>query len=313
MFSEPKSLVCILAFALFSCGEYADKSVDPKLAFEPAAIHVTDDLGKHIKLSAPAQRIVALSPGIVENLFSAGLGDKIVATVDYADYPEAALAIPRVGSFADFSVESILSYEPDLVIGWVSGFADFERLRDRLAALDIPTFADEPKTLDDVASSIERFSTLGGTWNLPEAGVQQRVADFLNTKQLLRAKYQDRKMKPRVFYQIWHDPLQTLGQPHIVNFLIELCGGSNIFADSNMIAPQVNIESVIDRNPDIILATIDSAQFETVVDYWEQWPSIKAVERQQVFSVDSDLLSRHTLRMMDGAEQLCGLIDGARQ
>ncbi|MGB5323814.1 MAG: ABC transporter substrate-binding protein, partial [Pseudomonadales bacterium] len=106
---------------------------------------MSDYLGREITLAEPAQRIVALAPHIVENLFSAGLGDRIVATVNYADYPEAARSIARIGGFSHFSREAILAYRPDLVIGWATGYQGFGDLLAQLQALGVPVYVDDPR------------------------------------------------------------------------------------------------------------------------------------------------------------------------
>ena len=86
-----------------------------------AQISVTDDIGQRVTLERPAKRIVSLAPHITENLFAAGAGDLIIGTVSYSDYPDAALSIPRVGSYNNINIELIASTRPDLVIAWREG------------------------------------------------------------------------------------------------------------------------------------------------------------------------------------------------
>ncbi|MBL8485399.1 MAG: hypothetical protein JNJ60_24595, partial [Rhodocyclaceae bacterium] len=64
-----------------------------------AQVTVQDDSGARVQLSAPARRIVTLAPHATEMLFTVGAGAQIVGTVEYSDYPDAALKIPRVGSY----------------------------------------------------------------------------------------------------------------------------------------------------------------------------------------------------------------------
>ena len=86
-----------------------------------ADITVTDFVGRDVTVQRPAQRIIALAPHAVENLYSAGAGGKLVGVVSYSDYPDAARAIPRVGTYKAFSLETILTLEPDLIVMWASG------------------------------------------------------------------------------------------------------------------------------------------------------------------------------------------------
>lgn len=321
--------LCIISFSLFllaSCDTDKQNVVKGNLLSEGNTAHretpisVVDDLGREVTLGSPAKRIVALAPHIVENLFSAELGGRVVAAVDYSDYPSEALDIPRVGGYADFSIETILSFKPDLVVGWASGYKGFTQLQDKLEALNIALFVDEPTDLRSITYSVERFARLGGTWDTNATGnsasssvVRQRVEKFLDREKVLRDKYKEVLHRPKVFYQIWHDPLQTLGGEHIVSSLIELCGGQSIFSDSLLIAPQVNVESIIDRDPGLIVFTAEDEQVNAVNLFWEQWPTISAVDQQYIFRVNSDWLSRHTLRMMNGVDQLCDFIKIARR
>ena len=268
-----------------------------------------DDFGRKIILQKPAERIVALSPHVVENLFSAGLGDKIVAAVNYADYPPEAKNIPRVGGFANFSVEAIIAYNPDLVVGWGSGYKGFGLLVERLTALGIAVYIDEPKTMSDIGHSINQLAKLGGTENHALANVNQ----FERELAALQRKYARFDEKIRVFYQIWPEPLQTLNGNHIVSDVIALCGGKNIFVDAVVLAPTVNIEALLARDPQVIVASASDNQRPKWLDNWQRWPLISAVKNRQLYFVPGDLLSRHTLRMLEGATMLCTQINLARQ
>ena len=97
----------------------------------------------------PAQRIIALSPHSVEMLYAIGAGDRIVATLEYSDYPEAALAIPRIGNFTGIQIEKIIALQPNLIIGWKSGnkLADLNKIE----SLGFKIFFSHPKTLMKLA------------------------------------------------------------------------------------------------------------------------------------------------------------------
>lgn len=306
----PKQAIFLaLLFSVLACQDGVDA---PAKGSPVEPISVVDDFDRKVDLAKPAKRIIALSPHITENLFSAGLGDRIVATVDYADYPPEALEIPRVGGFADFSVESILSFKPDLVVGWGSGYAGFPDLLAKLEALGTTVYVSELTNLSEIADSVKRLAILGGTWGSDNSVVQRRVKDFLQGSNKLAETYSSKSTRPKVFFQIWHEPLQTLGHKHLVNQLIELCGGENIFADSELIAPKVNIETILDRNPDLIVYTAMDTQVAAITQFWPRWTTITAVREKQLYQANSDWLSRRTMRSLNGAEQLCQFIDTAR-
>lgn len=275
-----------------------------------AAIEVVDYLDRKVQLLKPAQRIVALSPHIVENLYSAGLGERIVAAVDYADYPVAAANISRIGGHSNFSVEAIVAYQPDLVVGWASGYKGFGQLVARLEQLGIPVYADDPRVLSDITRSISDLAVLGNT----ASTISPVLKGFTERLARLREQYSaDGLPAVQLFYQIWPAPLQTLNGDHLVSAAIELCSGKNIFADSVALAPVVNIESVLAYNPEIIIASSSDNLEPAWLDDWQQWPSMRAVINRQVYFIPGDWMSRHTLRVAQGVALLCEYIDNARR
>src|SRR5690606_40706935 len=110
-----------------------------------ATVTVQDDAGKIVTLAQPAQRIVSLAPHATELIFAAGGGDRIVGTVGYSDYPEAARKIPRVGDHRQIDLERVIALKPDLLVVWLHGSS--ERQLDSLRKLGIPFFYSEPKRL----------------------------------------------------------------------------------------------------------------------------------------------------------------------
>lgn len=272
-----------------------------------AEIRVRDSLGADVVLAGPAQRVVALAPHIVENLFIAGAGDRVVGAVGYSNYPAAAKAIPRVGSYSNFSVEAIAALKPDLVIGWSTGHRDFGSVRRQLQALGIPVYVDEPRRLADVATSLRVYGQLTGSGAVANAEARA----FEEQLQALRRVNQGQDAVT-VFYQIWHRPLQTLNGEHIVSDLIELCGGVNVFADAETLAPRISVEAVLARDPEVIIASGMAASRPEWLDDWRGWSSLRAVRGSHLYFIPPDWLQRHTPRLLRGAEMMCEQLRGVR-
>ena len=120
------------------------------------------------------------------------------------------------------------------------------------------------------------------------------------------------KAKVRVFYQIWKSPLMTVGGPQIISDAIRLCGGENVFGQLKQMAPTVNVEAVLEADPEAIVATgMGDARPEWLSD-WDKWTQMTAVKRGNMFHINPDIMQRHTPRILDGAEQLCAHLDVAR-
>ena len=115
-----------------------------------------------------------------------------------------------------------------------------------------------------------------------------------------------------IFYQVWDRPLITAGGNELINDIIRLCGGRNVFANIRRVAPKVSREAVLKRNPEVIIASGMDIERPEWLDDWLRWPSLKAVANKNLFFVPPDLLQRHTPRALLGAAQICDQLDQAR-
>jgi iron complex transport system substrate-binding protein len=272
---------------------------------QDSSVQVRDFNGSIIKLDKPAERIVALAPHVVENVYTAGAGSQLVGVVSYSDFPEAAMSLPIVGGYAQTNLEKILQLQPDLVIAWESGNSDSSI--DRIQQLGFPVYIDQPDVLDDVAKSIRDIGTLAGTSAIAEPAAQA----YLSSIDEVRKK--DLALQPvSTFYQVWNSPLRTINGGHIISNAIELCGGVNIYADEVTVAPIINIESILERDPEVILASGMSDARPDWLDDWLAWPSLSAVKSENLFFVDPDHIQRHTVRIINGIKTICEQLQQAR-
>lgn len=270
-----------------------------------AEITVTDDSGATVRLAQPARRIISLAPHVTESLFAVGAGDRVVGTVEYSNYPEAAKKIARVGAYSRLDLETIVALKPDLVIVWESG--NIKAHVEKLRAMGLTLYFTQPNRIEDVTDTLTRFNRLTGD---REAG-RKAIAALNARLERLRQTY-SKKPPVRTFYQIWKDPLATVGGKQIISSVISLCGGENVFAQLDTLAPIVSVEAVIAANPEVIIASgMDEARPEWLGD-WTRWTAITAVARDNLFFVHPDLIQRHTPRLLDGAERLCQQLETAR-
>lgn len=269
------------------------------------SVSVTDDTGREVVLPAPAERIVSLAPHVTELLFAAGAGDRIVGTVSYSDYPPAAEELPLVGSYKQLDFETILAMKPDLVIAWRTG--NVRAQVERLEEMGFRIYYSEPRELDDIASALERFSHLAGT---DETGQQQAEA-FRAEMRDLRSTYADLPTV-EVFYQIWHQPLMTINDQHIISRTLELCGGRNTFGHLESFTPRLGREAVLEQDPEVIIASGMGEERPEWLDDWHSLPGLTAVQRDNLYFVPPSLLQRHAPRILQGARQVCEHLETAR-
>jgi iron complex transport system substrate-binding protein len=275
----------------------------PVLA-EPA-VQVVDDAGHTVELAAPAQRIVSLAPYLTELLYSAGAGDAIVGTSEFSDYPAAARDIPRIGGGGGLDVEAIVALQPDLVVAWQSGnpAGQLERLR----ALGMTLFLSEPRQLQDVPGTLVRLGTLAGTEQLAQAAVAAYEARYRELQQRYSAR-----PSVAVFYQVWRQPLMTVSGEHLISDVIRLCGGRNVFSDLPVLAPQIDIEAVLAADPEVIIVGTGGTSETAELQDWQRWTMLAAVAQGHLYGVQRELLVRHSPRILDGAEQLCRILEKVR-
>lgn len=283
----------IVVLCLLSCGRVS------------AEIRVQDDSGKPVVLEHPAARIVSLSPHITELLFAVGAGEAVAGVTQYSDYPVAAQSLPRVGGGSGLDLEAILALQPDLVIAWGSG-SPAGQLQ-RLHRLGIAVYVSEPRVMADIASSLARLGRLSGH----EADAARAIHTFNARHSALRQRYTSRR-PVRVFYQVWQKPLMTVNGDHIVSDVIRLCGGRNVFADLQALAPSVSLESVLQRDPEVIVAGGEEGQTQALAEQWQGWSDLGAVRGRHLYTIRRELLVRHTPRILDGAERLCEILDAVR-
>ena len=270
-----------------------------------AVIEVRDDTDRPVRLDAPARRIVSLAPHVTEQLFAAGAGDRVVGVVQYSDHPPAAQALPRVGGYSNLDLEAVLALKPDLIIGWHSGNRAHQL--ERLDGLGIPLYLSEPRKLDDIAHGLERLGELAGT----PGPAREAARRFRERHATLAARY--RQAAPvSMFYQLWNQPLMTVNDQHLIADVIRLCGGRNVFASLSQLTPTVNEEAVLAADPMVIVASGMGEGKPEWLDRWRRWPALQAVRLDGLHFIPPDLIQRHTPRILDGAERLCGFLEQAR-
>lgn len=271
-----------------------------------ASVTVRDDDGNAVTLAQPATRIVAMAPHVTELLFAAGGGAKIVGAVSYSDFPEAAKRIPQIGSNRQIDMERVLALKPDLIVVWMHGSS--ERQVEELRALGIPMFHSEPRSLDDIPASVQKLGKLMGT----ETVAEPAAASLRKELSSLRTRYANRP-PVRMFYQVWDKPLYTLNGAHIVSDAMRVCGGVNIFAALKVTAPVVNVEAVLQEDPEAIFSTGERSVDDGGVNIWKPYTNMTAVKRGNLFRLDGNLLNRAGPRMVAGTAALCASIELARQ
>jgi iron complex transport system substrate-binding protein len=257
---------------------------------------LTDSLGQQVTLNAAPERIVSLAPAHTEILWAIGAGDLQVGRTEFCNYPPEVEAIEVVGGFTSdtVSVETIVALEADLVLG-SSLQAD---LAPTFEELGIPFFVLIPVQLRGLYANIMSVGLLTDR----AAGAAAVVVDMESRIGAVEIALVDVPTHERktFFYELWNDPLMTVGRSTFVSEIITTAGGINIFADLAEAYPTISAETVIDRNPDVILGnTFIDAE---AIAAREGWGIITAVQDGAIYGFDDDIMQRPGPRMANAVE-----------
>ena len=239
-----------------------------------------------------AERVVSLAPSLSEIVVELGAADLLVGVLDGGERPPALAKVASVGHYGQLDMERLLSLNPDLILLWPGSIGPAQR--EQLQRLNIPVYIAEPHSLEQLTTQVQAIAEQLGRADAGRqlaAQLRQRLAD-------LRQRY--RRAEPlRVFYQVWNQPLYTVGGGQIISDALTVCGARNVFDDLKLPAPQVSIESVLQRNPQMILVG-DQAQLQA----WKAWPSMAS----RVRLVPDKGLERPSGQMLEAVARLCEVI-----
>lgn len=248
-------------------------------------------------VASAAPRVISLAPSMTEIVVELQAGDLLVGVLDSGERPPELQALPSVGRYGQLNIERLLSLRPDLLLLWPGSVAPAQR--DQLKRLGIPTYSAEPQDLDQL---IEQIAAIGIRLGREQQALEHAQALRERLREL-RHRYH-REPPLRVFYQVWDKPLYTLGGRQFVSDALRTCGARNVFDDLDQPAPQVSLESILLRNPQVILAS-DQAQLEP----WKAWPQLDAVATGQLLLIPDKGLERPSGQMIEATARLCALLD----
>ncbi len=266
-------------------------------------LKLMDDARREVEVKEKPERIVSLAPSNTEISFALGLGDKIVGVTDFCDYPEEAKSKEKIGGFSDPNVEKIVELKPDLVLA--TGM--HQKILGDLEKVNLKVFVLDPKSIGDVLGNIEVIGKLTG---------EEEAAESLVTK--MRKKIDDVKKKvaglsdekkPLVYYEVWNDPIMTAGPGTFVYDIITIAGGKNIAADAAERYPKYSLEELVNRDPEVIIATEGSMGSPGKIKERKGWEGISAVKSGRVYVIgDENLVFRAGPRIVDGLVEVAKFI-----
>ena len=265
---------------------------------ETAAAGVVDDFGDTLHLAAPPSRIVSLIPATTEILFAIGAGDRLVGRTRWDRWPEAALAVPDLGDGIRPNVEAVLAARPQLVVLYASD--DNRAAAARLRDAGVATLAVRVDSIAEFRRVARRLGDVVGE-GARAAAVVDSVDGTLARVRAATAPLE----RPAVFVRSWKTPLLTIGGGSFLSELLEIAGARNIYGDLAAPSPQVTLEDVVRRDPDLVLASPEG-RADILAD--DAWHAVAAVRAGRVRAFDEELVARPSVRLGEAAVALARLL-----
>jgi len=277
------------------------------------AVTVRDAVGRTVEVPRDPRRIVSLAPNITEMLYALGLGERVAGVTIFCDWPAEAAAKPKIGGVINPSLETIVALGADLVLAT----ADGNRPEDvnRLAALGVPTFTIDTRSVGDVLRSLVTIGELTGRGER----ARELVAALERRRDAVRARVA-RVAPVTVFVAIDRAPLISAGDGTFVGELLTLAGGRNIAGASPIKYPVFSLEQLLADDPAVILDAADPGPVATA-ELQERWRSLpgatalRAMRTGRMISVGQGSFFRPGPRIIDSLERLADILhprEGAR-
>jgi iron complex transport system substrate-binding protein len=243
---------------------------------------VTDETGRKITVPDHPHRVVCLVPSVTDTVFALGSGDDVVAVSDYTTYPPEALKKPSIGSLVKPSIETILSFHPDLVLG--TSIPGSTETASQLQTVGIPVYFVDPHGLAGILQSV---TNVGQALNrVPQAAALN--ANLARRIQAVKARTAD-KPKPRVLVPVWYDPIVTIGKHAFITEIVEAAGARSVTDDLIPDWPQISMETVIARAPDALLLIRGGKISIDMLQNRPGWSSLPVIRAGKVYYVDSGI------------------------
>ncbi|MBW2147583.1 MAG: cobalamin-binding protein [Deltaproteobacteria bacterium] len=267
------------------------------LLFSPCdfALGLTDEMGRTVAIGGTPARIIALAPSITEILFVVGAGGRVVGVSQNSEFPEAARNLPRVGPYHRPNLEKIIALQPDLVIATADGTP--KALVDELDRLEIPTYAINPGSVEQIVRSIRNIGVAVRAPNTETVAQKMEKAIACIRNAVKKVTY-----RPKVLYQLGLNPLVSAGKGTFSDNVITLAGGLNLARDLSGKYPRLSMEQIIIQRPDVIIASTmgKPVPHSKLLEQWRRWGEIPAVKNGRVYGVNSDLIDRPSPRCIHG-------------
>lgn len=231
-----------------------------------------------INVFADYKKIVSLAPSVTESLYELGIDKELVANTIYCK--DISSKKEKVGTVTEPNIEKIVSLKPDLIIATKEG--NYQSVVDKMIRLNLNVYIVEPYfSVEDVYNNFQKLADYIGKSDIAKQiieNVKKEILDISNKK----------ISEEKIFWEVGANPLFTVGNKSFINEYSKFINGKNVFEDIDMRYPNINVESVIQKNPDIIILVNMGDVSDKEIGKWNKYKNINAVKNKKIFVVDTD-------------------------
>jgi iron complex transport system substrate-binding protein len=272
----------------------------------PQEIKVTDGIGSEITLTGPAKKVIVFVPSALEIINGLNAMDRVIGVDSWSAENKEPLAdgLEGFGDFNSLNMEKIAAAGPDIIIGLVGwAEADIQKLND----LDIKVYIVDANTISEVYTEIINMGKILGlnAEALKMSDELKKQVDEITSK----VPNLEQSQKPKVFYEVWNEPLMSAGKNTFISELIEMSGGINIVAADGLEGwPEYSLEKLIQNNPDIMIAPVSLASDAGAILSEARFSKITAITNKRVYIIPDNPVSRPSQNIIKGLTMIAQAI-----
>ena len=231
-------------------------------------------------LFAEYKRIISLAPSATESLYELGLDKELIANTVYCS--DGVVKKEKIGTVTEPNIEKIIALNPDLIVATKEG--NYKTVIDKLVRLKLTVYVMEPySSFEDVCFN---FQQLANYLNKSDEA-KQIISDVKKEISNLSNESKD-KNQEKIFWEVGANPIFTVGKKSFVNEYNKYINGINVFENIEMRYPNISVESVIEKNPDIILLVNMGDVSDQEILKWNKYKKITAVQNKKIFLLEAD-------------------------
>ena len=307
--------LCFCYYILHKTNRNDDISPTAGISGNTYPMVVKDALGDSITIEKRPERIISLAPGTTEILFAVGSGNRVVGVSSYCHYPPEVEELPRVGDYVTPNIEKITALKPDLIVGQRG---NDRKVLTKLKSLGFNAISVDPVSFDSLITSIDIIGKI--TEGKERANLISTISTLKNS--YTQKSAEESKKKPQVLFLFSPDgTLYSAGVGTIIDEMITIAGGENIAKDTGTAWPQLTMELVTAKNPDIIIITEDAMYqdpkpIEEIIKNFKKdakWKNIAAVKNGNIYLVNGNNVNILGPRLINGLEEFYKVLEKHRK